>query len=156
MNGKVQEAIDWRTAKPTELDGARCILMTQTGTIIDGRLKASPPRDGYQATRFTLADFIDRLTTNQGLTLHPAGTNVQHFDLPAIDHLLERHDYHGFLVNQLHYRALDLTSLRLLWQSLGHNPYQHHQHGTHRVHDCLTRDITEYRTIRRQIKDHTA
>lgn len=39
MNGKVQEAIDWRTAKPTELDGARCILMTQTGTIIDGRLK---------------------------------------------------------------------------------------------------------------------
>ena len=45
MNGKVQEAIDWRTAKPTELDGARCILMTQTGTIIDGRLKASPPRD---------------------------------------------------------------------------------------------------------------
>lgn len=56
MNGKVQEAIDWRTAKPTELDGARCILMTQTGTIIDGRLKASPPRDGYQATRFTLDD----------------------------------------------------------------------------------------------------
>ena len=51
MNGKVCETIDWHTASPQELDGARCILMTQTGTIIDGRLKASPPRDGYQATR---------------------------------------------------------------------------------------------------------
>lgn len=47
MNGKVCETIDWHTASPQELDGARCILMTQTGTIIDGRLKASPPRDGY-------------------------------------------------------------------------------------------------------------
>ena len=56
MNGKVCETIDWHTASPQELDGARCILMTQTGTIIDGRLKASPPRDGYQATRFTLDD----------------------------------------------------------------------------------------------------
>lgn len=56
MNGKVCETIDWHTASPQELDGARCILMTQTGTIIDGRLKASPPRDGYQATRLTLDD----------------------------------------------------------------------------------------------------
>ena len=71
MNGKVQEAIDWRTAKPTELDGARCILMTQTGTIIDGRLKASPPRDGYQATRFTLDDAEQNLKGMRILSISP-------------------------------------------------------------------------------------
>lgn len=71
MNGKVQEAIDWRTAKPTELDGARCILMTQTGTIIDGRLKASPPRDGYQATRFTLDDTEETLKGMRILSVSP-------------------------------------------------------------------------------------
>ena len=153
----------------TEIGRYETFIHIQTEQLLDISLKAlkmhtanglladcEQAGSSEQETAGHLADFIDRLTTNQGLTLHPAGTNVQHFDLPAIDHLLERHDYHGFLVNQLHYRALDLTSLRLLWQSLGHNPYQHHQHGTHRVHDCLTRDITEYRTIRRQIKDHTA
>lgn len=46
MNGKVQEAIDWHTAKPTELDGARCILMTQAGTT-------SSTADSKQATRTT-------------------------------------------------------------------------------------------------------
>lgn len=75
MNGKVQEAIDWRTAKPTELDGARCILMTQTGTIIDGRLKASPPRDGYQATRFTLDDAEQNLKGMRILSISPQTRN---------------------------------------------------------------------------------
>ncbi|KFI91167.1 hypothetical protein BISA_1764 [Bifidobacterium saguini DSM 23967] len=71
MNGKVQEAIDWRTAKPAELDGARCILMTQDGTIIDGRLKASWPRDGYQATRFTLDDSEETLKGMRILSVNP-------------------------------------------------------------------------------------
>lgn len=71
MNGKVQEAIDWHTAKPTELDGARCILMTQTGTIIDGRLKASYPHDGYQAVRFTLDDTEETLKGMRILSISP-------------------------------------------------------------------------------------
>lgn len=98
-----------------------------------------------------LADYIDRLTSTQRLTLHPAGTNIQRFDLPAINQLLDKYDYQGFLDNQLHYRALDLTTLRLTQQALGRNPYQHHT-GTHRVHDCLTRDITEYQTTINQMK----
>lgn len=66
MNGTVQETIDWHTASPQQLDGCSGILMTRTGTIIDGRLKASPPHDGYQATRFTLDD-TDR--TLQGMQI---------------------------------------------------------------------------------------
>lgn len=153
----------------TEIGRYETVIHIQTEQLLDISLKAlkmhtanglladcEQAGSSEQEAADDLADFIDWLTTNRNLTLHPAGTNVQHFGLPALDHLLEQHDYHGFLANQLHYRALDLTSLRLLWQSLGHNPYQHHQHGTHRIHDCLTRDITEYRTIRQQIKDHTA
>lgn len=103
-----------------------------------------------------LADFIDRLTSEQDLILHPAGTNVQRFDLPALNRMFERHDYHGFLANQLSYRAFDMTAIRLFGKALGHDPYQRHPHGTHRVHDCLTRDITEYQTILRLVKERTA
>lgn len=51
-------------------------------------------------------------------TLHPAGTNIQRFDL---------------------------TALRLTAKTLGRDPYTHRAKPTHRVHDCLDRDITEYR-----------
>ncbi|KFI91166.1 oligoribonuclease [Bifidobacterium saguini DSM 23967] len=159
----------------TSLDATRefgryeTVIHIQTEQLLDISLKAlkmhtangllaacEQSGSSEQEATDDLADFIDRLTSEQGLTLHPAGTNIQRFDLPAINHLLEQHECHGFLANQLHYRAFDMTTIRLLWQSLGHNPYQHHQHGTHRVHDCLTRDITEYRTLRQHIKDHTA
>lgn len=71
MNGKVLEAIDWHTANPRELDGARCILMTRTGTIIDGRLKASWPHDNYQAVRFTLDDTEQTLKGMRILSVSP-------------------------------------------------------------------------------------
>lgn len=45
----------------------------------------------------------------------------------------------------LSYRALDLTTLRLTAKSLGRDPYTHREKPTHRVHDCLDRDINEYR-----------
>ena len=75
-------------------------------------------------------------------TLHPAGTNIQRFDLPIILKFCataERID------DLLSYRALDLTALRLTAKTLGRDPYTHRAKPTHRVHDCLDRDITEYR-----------
>lgn len=43
----------------------------------------------------------------------------------------------------LHHRKLDLTSFRLADQAIGGNPYQNHA-GTHRVQDCIRRDINDY------------
>ncbi len=51
---------------------------------------------------------------------------------------------HEFLNDQgLHHRKLDLTSFRLADQAIGSNPYQNHA-GTHRVQDCIRRDINDY------------
>ena len=36
-----------------------------------------------------------------------------------------------------------LTSFRLADQAIGGNPYQNHA-GTHRVQDCIRRDINDY------------
>ena len=75
-------------------------------------------------------------------TLHPAGTNIQRFDLPIVLRFCataERID------DLLSYRALDLTALRLTAKTLGRDPYTHRAKPTHRVHDCLDRDIAEYR-----------
>lgn len=75
-------------------------------------------------------------------TLHPAGTNIQHFDLPMILRFCEPVER---IDDLLSYRALDLTTLRLTAKSLGRDPYTHREKPTHRVHDCLDRDINEYR-----------
>lgn len=75
-------------------------------------------------------------------TLHPAGTNIQHFDLPMILRFCEPVER---IDDLLSYRALDLTTLKLTAKSLGRDPYTHREKPTHRVHDCLDRDINEYR-----------
>ncbi len=72
--------------------------------------------------------------------LHPAGTNISRFDLPMV----ERFCMTGF-GELLHYRMLDVTALRLAAKACGQDPYQHRMKPTHRVHDCLDRDIAEYR-----------
>lgn len=75
-------------------------------------------------------------------TLHPAGTNIQRFDLPIILRFCEPVER---IDDLLSYRALDLTALRLTAKTLGRDPYTHRAKPTHRVHDCLDRDINEYR-----------
>lgn len=46
-------------------------------------------------------------------------------------------------IHEFHHRKLDLTSFRLADQAIGGNPYQNHA-GTHRVQDCIRRDINDY------------
>lgn len=64
------------------------------------------------------------------------------FDLRQLDVHLSRHLEHP-ITQGLHHRKLDLTTLRLADQAIGRDPYQNHA-GTHRVQDCIHRDINDY------------
>ena len=102
---------------------------------------AEAPKTGYdyKHTALNIHEFLnDQLSQ---YTLHPAGTNVD-FDLRQLDVHLGRHLEHP-ITQGLHHRKLDLTSFRLADQAIGGNPYQNHA-GTHRVQDCIRRDINDY------------
>lgn len=102
---------------------------------------AEAPKDtyDYQHTAWNIHEFLnDQLSQ---YTLHPAGTNVD-FDLRQLDVHLSRHLNHP-ITQGLHHRKLDLTTLRLTDQAIGRDPYQNHA-GTHRVQDCIHRDINDY------------
>lgn len=104
---------------------------------------AEAPKDthDYQHTAWNIHEFLnDQLSQ---YTLHPAGTNVD-FDLRQLDVHLSRHLNHP-ITQGLHHRKLDLTSFRLADQAIGRDPYQNHA-GTHRVQDCIRRDINDYAT----------
>lgn len=91
-----------------------------------------------------VGDFITAATDQA--VVYPAGTNLT-FDLRIIRRILSSQlDGHTAdrIMDALHYRHQDITSLRLADQALDRDPYQHHA-GTHRVDDCLTRDMADYR-----------
>lgn len=67
-----------------------------------------------------------------------AGTNIQ-FDLDWITSKLPA--LADGLKNLTDYHRLDMTALRLALATLGTHQ---HEHTTHRVDDCLDRDINEY------------
>nr|DAL75296.1 MAG TPA: Orn [Caudoviricetes sp.] len=100
----------------------------------------SPEAIAREATRF-IGDMAGMYT------LHPAGTNIQHFDLPMILRFCAKARVFDSspIDSLLSYRALDVTTLRLTAKTLGQDPYTHRAKPTHRVHDCLNRDIAEYR-----------
>ena len=72
-------------------------------------------------------------------TLHPAGTNVD-FDIKWLRSGL------GLQLDSLHYRKLDMSTLRMVMRDLCLGAYAH-QPTTHRVADCIRRDIDEYRSL---------
>ncbi|OZG68239.1 3'-5' exonuclease family protein [Bifidobacterium eulemuris] len=78
------------------------------------------------------------LSGHAGETLHPAGTNVQ-FDLDWLKPT-------GILDNvKLSHRRLDVTAFRLADIALERDPYNDAHHTTHRVSDCIERDLRDYR-----------
>ena len=80
-----------------------------------------------------IGDLADRYT------LHPAGTNVD-IDIKWIRTGL------GLQLTNLHYRRLDLTTLRFLMQQITLGAY-FAPDTDHKVTTCLNRDIKEYKTI---------
>lgn len=83
-------------------------------------------------------DFIQTLLDHHQF-IHPAGTNID-FDLTFIRECL-----HPDRLDDLSYRRLDMTALRLLDMAVGVDPYAEGHGTTHRVRDCLARDIEEWR-----------
>lgn len=73
--------------------------------------------------------------------LHVAGSNPQ-FDLMFLNKQLE---LVGSISDYLSHRRLDLSCIRLMLQTLNQNPYDNSHKTTHRVNDCLSRDLTDYR-----------
>lgn len=107
--------------------------------LLDTVMETEPEEFGYANVARNLGAFLnDQLSQ---YTLHPAGTDVD-FDLRQLDVHLSRHLEHP-ITQGLHHRKLDLTSFRLADQAIGGNPYQNHA-GTHRVQDCIRRDINDY------------
>ena len=80
--------------------------------------------------------------------LHPAGTNPR-FDLTCLRRILQTGigmDMTGRLMARLSYRCVDMTCLRMASQTAGGDPWAGGA-GTHRVDDCLDRDIRQWRRL---------
>lgn len=77
--------------------------------------------------------------------LHPAGTNVD-FDLRFLEENLAGSHW-ASLQRRLSHRKFDLSAIRMLDQISGLDPYGPQRHPTtHRVDDCLDRDIDQWAT----------
>lgn len=97
-----------------------------------------------RASSLPLEEYLDSLS--QRFTLVPAGTNVD-FDLDFLKRLNLNPDA------WLSYRKFDLTTLRryLTFLDCPEDPYKGHN-GSHRVRDCIRRDINDYRWYRELLK----
>ena len=91
-----------------------------------------------------MEEYLESLS--QRFTLVPAGTNVD-FDIDFLKRLDLNPD------RWLSYRKFDLTTLRryLTFLDCHENPYKTHA-GTHRVRDCIRRDINDYIRYRKLLK----
>ena len=103
----------------------------------------SPRDDARRTVENAVGEFVESLA--QRFTLVPAGTNVD-FDLAFLNRM-------GVDMGLLSYRKFDLTTLRhyLRFIDCPDDPYTGH-HGSHRVRDCIKRDIQDYRWYRKLLK----
>lgn len=108
---------------------------TANGLIAEVRA-ASTRQNGPAAVGNAAEEYLESL--EQRFQLVPTGTNVD-FDLGFLGLL-------AIDTSPLSHRKLDLTTIRRLVAILGGpDPYTSHHEGRHRVEDCITRDIHDYR-----------
>lgn len=107
-------------------------------------LNGSDRNDCVAAVANAVEEYLDSLL--QRFTLVPAGTNVD-FDIDFLKRLDLAPD------RWLSYRKFDLTTLRryLTFLDCPEDPYKTHA-GTHRVRDCIRRDINDYKWYRKLLK----
>lgn len=101
-----------------------------------------------------LVDCIDKLQDNnwQHAVLHPAGTNVD-FDLEW----LKAHQiylYPPIFDSNVSYRKLDMSAIRLTLMAIGIDQYKANHKTTHRVDDCLDRDIHDWKNWVQWVREH--
>lgn len=103
---------------------------------------AEAPKTGYdyKHTALNIHEFLN--TEASQYVLHPAGTNVD-YDIDVLTNQLGPHLHPDWLRQLTNHRKLDLSTYRISDLALDHNPYQNHA-GTHRVQDCIRRDINDY------------
>ena len=104
----------------------------------------SAGNDCVGAVANAVEEYLESLS--QRFTLVPAGTNVD-FDIDFLKRLDLNPD------RWLSYRKFDLTTLRryLRFIDCPEDPYKTHA-GTHRVRDCIRRDINDYIRYRKLLK----
>lgn len=129
---------------------ATAIRMHQDNGLINEVFAGENPR---YVGRWLL-DSIDRLQQNgPHVTLHPAGTNVD-FDIAW----LKAHQKPLFNTplweGNVSYRKLDLSTIRLTLNAVGVNPYKAGAKPTHRVDDCLERDIFDWMHWVEWVQEH--
>lgn len=108
---------------------------TANGLIAEVRA-ASTRQNGPAAVGNAAEEYLESL--EQRFQLVPTGTNVD-FDLGFLGLL-------AIDTSPLSYCKLDLATIRRLVAILGGpDPYTSHHEGRHRVEDCITRDIHDYR-----------
>lgn len=108
--------------------------------LLDTVMDAEPNEFGYANVARNLGEYLKAEAAQY--KLHPAGTNVD-YDIDLLDNQLAPYLHPDWLRQLTNHRKLDLTAFRIADLALGHNPYQGHA-GTHRVQDCIRRDINDY------------
>lgn len=126
--------------KPDILDISRITPLAWEHHTANGLIAevcaASTRQNGPAAVGNAAEEYLESL--EQRFQLVPTGTNVD-FDLGFLGLL-------AIDTSPLSYRKLDLTTIRRLITILGGpDPYATHHEGRHRVEDCITRDIHDYR-----------
>ncbi|MBW3081986.1 hypothetical protein [Bifidobacterium phasiani] len=119
-------------------DNTTAIAMHFRNQLLQESLLPDSQAASLAATANAINRKLDEWLT-QG-TLHPAGTNVD-FDLQWLTLKLP----YCTRLQDLNHRKLDLTTLRLAAIAQGRDPYRHGHDTIHHVHDCLSRDLNEYR-----------
>ena len=84
-----------------------------------------------------------------GCTIHVAGTNVQ-FDIDW----LTKAELWSYFEPYVSHRRLDMSAIRLTLTAVGIDPYKANHKTTHRVYDCIARDIHDYMCYIEWVKEH--
>lgn len=118
-------------------------MHTDNGLLFE-LLNGSAHDDCVDAVANAVEEYLDSLS--QRFMLVPAGTNVG-FDIDFLKRLDLAPD------RWLSYRKFDLTTLRryLRFIDCPEDPYEGHR-GSHRVRDCIRRDINDYKWYRKLLK----
>lgn len=132
-------------------DTAYAIRMHQDNGLLDEVLDKERPEEA----NIWLVESLDRLQSGgTHVTLHPAGTNVD-FDLAWLKASGKLNFAAPAWKGNVSYRKLDLTTVRLTLETVDINPYGNgKKKPTHRVNDCLDRDIWDWMNWVEWVKEH--
>lgn len=130
---------------------AQAIRMHQDNGLIDEVLHT----EKHKSPLTWLLNSVNQLEKDNGkrITLHPAGTNVD-FDLAWLKTKQVRLTSSPLWDDSVSYRKLDLSTVRLTLNAVGINPYKSSEKPTHRVNDCLNRDIFDWMHWTEWVQEH--